>query len=41
LTDRGDIQCLHLVTTRQPAPSTMRLISPDLGVRPGNARGGV
>jgi methoxymalonate biosynthesis protein len=41
VTDRGDIQCLHLVTTRRPAPSTMRLISPDLGVRPGNAGAGV
>jgi methoxymalonate biosynthesis protein len=28
--DRRDIQCLHLAATRQPAPSTMRLIAPDL-----------
>jgi hypothetical protein len=30
LTDRDDIQCLHLVAAPQPAPSTIRLISPDL-----------
>lgn len=30
LDGRADIQCLHLVAAPQPAPSTMRLISPDL-----------
>jgi len=30
LNNRADIQCLHLVAMPQPAPSTMRLISPDL-----------
>lgn len=42
LTDRGDIQCLHLVAARQSAPSTMRLISPDLAAdHAGNAGRGV
>lgn len=31
---RADIQCLHLVTAPQPAPSTMRLISPELAAWP-------
>lgn len=30
LTDRGDIQCLHLTAEPRPAPTTMELISPDL-----------
>lgn len=29
-TDGGDIQCLHLVTTRHEGPTTMRLVAPDL-----------
>jgi len=28
--DRGDVQCLHLSTGRRDAPTTMRLVSPDL-----------
>ncbi len=28
--DRGDIQCLHLVTARREDPATMRLAAPDL-----------
>lgn len=41
MSDHGDIQCLHLVAARQPAPSTMRLISPDLaaGQAPGDQAG--
>ena len=41
--DRGGIQCLHLTTGPREAPTTMRLISPDLAVGvasilPGTAR---
>jgi methoxymalonate biosynthesis protein len=40
-TDHRDIQCLHLAATRQSAPSTMRLISPDLAAdhSPGDQNG--
>jgi methoxymalonate biosynthesis protein len=38
LNGHSDIQRLHLVTARRAAPSTMRIISPDLGNAGGGAR---
>lgn len=32
IADRDGVQCLHLIATARRAPTTMRLISPDLGL---------
>jgi methoxymalonate biosynthesis protein len=38
LTERDGVQCLHLIATPRDAPSTMRLVSPDLAADHSRAR---